>query len=126
MDKYNAALQQAYHKYLRKEISYEEADVVKVCLFFAEVGFLDPSLEEIRDFRAVYKQTYRENRRATSGSVETLARLMAVGSLSSRMARLRIKQLRLKPSEYAISSTTFLPLKKQDVANLIVTYFKSL
>jgi FMN phosphatase YigB (HAD superfamily) len=77
--RYNAALQRAYDKYLCKEITYEEADVMKVQLFFTELGLPEPSPEEAREFRAIYKPAYRGNRRAIPGSVETLVRLREHG-----------------------------------------------
>ncbi|RYP79880.1 hypothetical protein DL769_002713 [Monosporascus sp. CRB-8-3] len=77
--RYNAALQQAYSQYLYKEITYEEADVMKVQLFFTGLGLPSPTPEEGRDFRATYKPAYRENQRATSGSIETLIRLRENG-----------------------------------------------
>lgn len=76
--RYNAALQRAY-KYLCKEITYEEADAMKVQLFFTVLGLPAPSLEEAREFRAIYKPAYSGNRRATPGSVETLVRLREHG-----------------------------------------------
>ena len=51
--RYNAPLQRAYDKYLCKEIAYEEADVMKVQLFFIELGLPEPSPEEAREFRAI-------------------------------------------------------------------------
>ncbi|KAL8714662.1 MAG: hypothetical protein Q9220_001611 [cf. Caloplaca sp. 1 TL-2023] len=77
--KYNAALERAYDKYLRKEIAYEDTNALKVQLFFTELGLLQPSLEQIDEFRAVYKPAYRAKRRATPGSVETLVRLRENG-----------------------------------------------
>ncbi|RYP47036.1 hypothetical protein DL768_006831 [Monosporascus sp. mg162] len=77
--RYNAALQQAYDKCLYKEITYEEADMMKVHLFFTGLGLPKPSPEEVRGFRATYKPAYRENRRATPGSIETLIRLREDG-----------------------------------------------
>lgn len=52
---------------------------MKIHLFFTELGFPEPSLEEVREFHAIYKQIYRENRRATPGSVETPVRLREHG-----------------------------------------------
>ncbi|KAM5349589.1 hypothetical protein ACJ41O_006094 [Fusarium nematophilum] len=75
VDQYNIALQQAYDSYLDKVITYEEADTKKVHLFFASLGLSEPTLDEVKEFRTAYKAVYRENRRATPGSVETLARL---------------------------------------------------
>jgi HAD superfamily hydrolase (TIGR01549 family) len=77
--KYNAALQRAYDKYLGKEITYEETEAMKVQLFFTDLGLPGPSAEEAREFRATYQPEYRENRRATPGSIETLVRLREHG-----------------------------------------------
>lgn len=77
--RYNAALQRAYDKYLRKEITYEETDVMKVQMFFADLGLQEPSPDEVREFRATYKPAYRASRRATPGSIETLVRLRQHG-----------------------------------------------
>ncbi|RYO85440.1 hypothetical protein DL764_009176 [Monosporascus ibericus] len=43
--RYNAALQEAYDKYLYKEITYEEADVMKVQLFFTRLALPKPTPE---------------------------------------------------------------------------------
>ncbi|KAL6701667.1 HAD-like domain-containing protein [Trichoderma pleuroticola] len=75
VDKYNLALQQAYDAYLDKVITYEEADVQKIHLFFLSLGLPEPSLDEVQNFRNTYKAVYRKNRRATPGSIEALARL---------------------------------------------------
>lgn len=75
----NIALQQAYDSYLDKVITYEEADIQKIHLFFAALGLSEPSLEEVKEFRAAYKAVYRENRRATPGSIEALTRLREHG-----------------------------------------------
>lgn len=77
--KYNAALQEAYDSYLDKAITYEEADLIKVRLFFAQVGLPEPTAQDVARFRAVYKPAYRAHRRATPGSVEALARLRGRG-----------------------------------------------
>ncbi|KAK8128958.1 hypothetical protein PG984_010066 [Apiospora sp. TS-2023a] len=79
--KYDAALQRAYDSYIRKEISYEQADENKVKEFFAAVGLAEPGLTEIKEFRAIYKRAYREALRATPGSIETLSRLRERGYL---------------------------------------------
>lgn len=79
VETYNTALQTAYDKYLLKEITYKEADSMKVHLFFAALDLPEPSLEEIKEFRAVYQHTYRANRQATPGSLETLTRLHEQG-----------------------------------------------
>ncbi|KAK8091026.1 haloacid dehalogenase- type II [Apiospora phragmitis] len=77
--KYNAALQSVYDTYLGEEITYEQADLKKVQTFFTDLGLAEPSLEQVKGFRAVYKPAYREARSATPGSVETLSRLRANG-----------------------------------------------
>ncbi|KAH6954710.1 HAD-like domain-containing protein [Fusarium avenaceum] len=79
IDKYNIALQQAYDDYLNKVVTYEEADARKIHLFFAALDLPEPSLDEVREFRDAYKAVYRANRRATPGSIETLARLREHG-----------------------------------------------
>jgi putative hydrolase of the HAD superfamily len=79
IERYNGALQEAYDKYLRKEITYDEADSMKVQIFYKGLGLRQPNLEEMKEFRAVYKDAYRKNRRATPGSVETLVRLRESG-----------------------------------------------
>lgn len=79
INQYNIALQQAYDNYLDKIITYKEADIQKIRLFFAALGLSEPSLKEVKEFRARYKAAYRENRRAKRGSIETLARLRERG-----------------------------------------------
>ncbi|KAF9873008.1 had-superfamily subfamily variant 1 [Colletotrichum karsti] len=79
ISKYNASLQKAYDEYLSKEISYEEADLKKVRLFFGEIGLPEPDHEQIIEFRNIYKPAYRGSRRATPGSVEILVRLREQG-----------------------------------------------
>ncbi|KKO97386.1 hypothetical protein THAR02_10513 [Trichoderma harzianum] len=79
IDKYNIALQQAYDAYLDKVITYEEADVRKLHLFFSSLDLPEPSLDEVQKFRDTDKAVYRKNRRATSGSIEALARLREHG-----------------------------------------------
>jgi putative hydrolase of the HAD superfamily len=76
---YNGALQQAYDKYLSKEITYEETNALNVQLFFAALGIPEPSLEDITRFRKSYQPAYRSNRRATPGAVEALVRLREAG-----------------------------------------------
>lgn len=76
---YDRCLQNAYNQYLKKEITYEEKDIKKVRLFFGELGMPEPSLEDIENFKQTYQAAYRENRQATSGSVETLIRLRELG-----------------------------------------------
>ncbi|KAK6198983.1 hypothetical protein LQW54_010257 [Pestalotiopsis sp. IQ-011] len=65
--KYNAALEQAYDGYLDKAVTYEEADLIKVRLFFAKVGLPEPTAQDVARFRAAYKPAYRAHRRATPG-----------------------------------------------------------
>ncbi|KAL6801467.1 HAD-like domain-containing protein [Trichoderma sp. SZMC 28013] len=79
IDKYNLALQRAYYAYLDKVITYEEADVQKIHLFFSSLGLPEPSLDEVQKFRDMYKAVYRKNRRATPGSIEALVRLREHG-----------------------------------------------
>ncbi|KAH7234525.1 HAD-like domain-containing protein [Fusarium solani] len=79
IDKYNTALQQAYNDYLNKVITYEEADTRKIRLFFTAIGLPEPSLDEVKAFRAGYKAVYRASRRATPGSFETLLGLRKHG-----------------------------------------------
>ncbi|UPK95832.1 hypothetical protein LCI18_006767 [Fusarium solani-melongenae] len=79
IDKYIAALQQAYDDYMNKVISYDEADTRKIHLFFTAIGLPEPSLDEAKSFRAGYKAIYRTTRRATPGSIETLLRLRKNG-----------------------------------------------
>ncbi|KAH7134169.1 HAD-like domain-containing protein [Dactylonectria macrodidyma] len=82
INQYNMALQQAYDEYLDKVITYEEVDIRKIQLFFAAIGLPEPSLDEVYEFRAAYKAVYRENRRATPGSIEALiAKAEAIGIL---------------------------------------------
>ncbi len=76
---YSAALQHAYDKYLRKEITYEETQGMKVHMFFTALGLQEPTPEEVKEFRATYKPAYRASRRATPGSIETLVRLREHG-----------------------------------------------
>jgi putative hydrolase of the HAD superfamily len=76
---YNSALQQAYDKFLSKEITYEETNALKIQLFFAAVGLAEPSLADITRFREIYQPAYRSNRRATPGAVEALVRLRESG-----------------------------------------------
>jgi putative hydrolase of the HAD superfamily len=79
IDQYNIALQLAYDEYLDKVITYEEADVRKIHLFFSALGLPEPSLDEVQEFRDAYKAVYRANRRATPGSIEALSRLREHG-----------------------------------------------
>ncbi|KAK8081088.1 hypothetical protein PG997_008906 [Apiospora hydei] len=73
--KYDVALQKLYDTYPRNEITYEQADVNKIQTFFTDLGLAKPSLEKVEEFRSVYKPAYREARRATPGSIETLTKL---------------------------------------------------
>ncbi|KAH7305486.1 HAD-like domain-containing protein [Stachybotrys elegans] len=75
IEHYNSALQQAYDAYLARDITYEEADIKKVRLFFTDLGLPEPSMGDIKEFRSIYKPAYQESRRATPGSIETLVRL---------------------------------------------------
>lgn len=59
-----------------KVVTYEEADIRKIYLFFVAIGLPQPSLDEAQEFRDTYKAAYRENRRATPGSIKALARLV--------------------------------------------------
>ena len=52
---------------------------MKVRSFFAGLGLTEPSRDEVKEFRAIYRLAYRENRRATPGSIETLVRLRERG-----------------------------------------------
>ncbi|KAL7929526.1 HAD-like domain-containing protein [Trichoderma chlorosporum] len=79
INQYNLALQQSYDAYLNKVITYEEADIRKIHLFFTSLGLPEPSLDEVQEFRGAYKAVYRENRRATPGSIQVLARLREHG-----------------------------------------------
>lgn len=36
-------------------ITYKEADIQKIRLFFAALGLSEPSLEEVKEFRVGYK-----------------------------------------------------------------------
>ncbi|EMT66480.1 HAD-like domain-containing protein [Fusarium oxysporum II5] len=76
---YNQCLQQAYDGYLEKVITYDETESEKVKLFFQAVHLPEPTAKDIKEFRDTYKPVYRENRRATPGSIETLARLREHG-----------------------------------------------
>ncbi|KAF5972020.1 had-superfamily protein [Fusarium coicis] len=76
---YNQCLQQAYDRYLEKAISSDETESEKVKLFFQAVHLPEPTAKDIKEFRDLYKPVYRENRRATPGSIETLARLREHG-----------------------------------------------
>lgn len=79
IEQYNASHQQAYDAYLDKVITYEEADIRKICLFFASLGLPEPSLDDVQQFRDAYEAVYRANRRTTAGSVEALVRLREHG-----------------------------------------------
>ncbi|KAL8841173.1 MAG: hypothetical protein Q9170_001027 [Blastenia crenularia] len=76
---YNVALQRSYHRYLSKKILFEETHAIKVRSFSTDLGLAEPSLDEVDDFRAVYKPAYRSNRRGTLGSIETLVRRREYG-----------------------------------------------
>jgi putative hydrolase of the HAD superfamily len=110
--RYNSALQRAYDKYLCKEITYEETDIIKIQLFFTQLGLPEPTPEEASEFRAIYKPAYRANRRATTGSIETLIVNMAIVLRSFRTARARINRPKPKRLEFVISSTEFSPPRK--------------
>ncbi|KAK7955732.1 uncharacterized protein PG986_004954 [Apiospora aurea] len=77
--KYEASLQKVYDTYLRNEITYGQTDVKKIQKFFADLGLAEPSLEKVEEFRSVYKPAYREARRTTPGSIETLTKLREHG-----------------------------------------------
>jgi HAD superfamily hydrolase (TIGR01549 family) len=79
INKYNAALQHSYDAYLRKEVTYEEANLIKVRTFFSSLGLPEPSPSEAKNFRTIYKAAYAHHRRANEGSVETLAQLRERG-----------------------------------------------
>ncbi|KAK4064079.1 uncharacterized protein Triagg1_9235 [Trichoderma aggressivum f. europaeum] len=79
INQYNLALQESYDAYLDKVITYEEADIQKIYLFFTSLGLPEPSLDQVQEFRDAYKAVYRENRRATPGTIEALARLREHG-----------------------------------------------
>ncbi|KAF9772832.1 hypothetical protein IL306_009431 [Fusarium sp. DS 682] len=79
VDLYNECLQQAYDRYLEKVITYDETESEKVKLFFQALRLPEPTAQDIKGFRETYKPVYRQNRRATPGSIETLARLRENG-----------------------------------------------
>ncbi|KXH28255.1 hypothetical protein CSIM01_09773 [Colletotrichum simmondsii] len=79
INQYNASLQLAYDEYLRGIITYNEADYRKVRLFFQGLGLDAPDDAGISEFRGVYRPAYRDSRRATPGSIETLVRLRSEG-----------------------------------------------
>ncbi|KAF5264470.1 hypothetical protein FOXYS1_4756 [Fusarium oxysporum] len=79
IDHYNHCLPQAYDRYLEKAITYDETESEKVKLFFQAVHLPEPTAKDVKEFRDTYKPVYRENRRATPGSIETLARLREHG-----------------------------------------------
>lgn len=79
ISKYNAALQSTYDAYLRGDIAHDQLNEKKVMAFFHDVGFPSPTLEKVREFRDVYRPAYRETRRATPGSLQTLCRLRENG-----------------------------------------------
>ena len=76
---YNDALQEAYDRYLVKEITYEEKDLEKVKLFFQKLNLAVPDDSVIHEFLELYETAYQEDRRATPGSIETLVRLREHG-----------------------------------------------
>lgn len=75
IDTYNSALQTAYDRYLKKEISYEEKDNEKVRLFFQNLSLPIPRRDGIDAFLSLYDKIYFSDRRATPGAIETLVRL---------------------------------------------------
>ncbi|MFT7184182.1 MAG: HAD superfamily hydrolase (TIGR01549 family) [Oceanicoccus sp.] len=79
IDLYNEALQEAYDRYLGKEITYAEKDLEKVRLFFQKLNLPTPDEAKIHEFLELYETSYQEDRRATPGSVETLVRLKEHG-----------------------------------------------
>jgi HAD superfamily hydrolase (TIGR01549 family) len=76
---YHRCLEEAYNSYLRKVITYAEKDIQKIKSFFTELELPEPSVEEIGRFRQKYREAYQANRRATTGSIETLIRLKEAG-----------------------------------------------
>ncbi|KAF5989340.1 had-superfamily protein [Fusarium bulbicola] len=76
---YSQCLQRAYDRYLDKVITHDETESEKVKLFFQAIHLPEPTAKDIKEFRDTYKPVYRENRRATPGSIETLARLREHG-----------------------------------------------
>jgi putative hydrolase of the HAD superfamily len=122
---YNTALQQAYDEYLDKKITYAETEAKKIQLFFNRYGLPQPSAHEVQEFRAIYKPVYRENRRATPGSIETLAHCVntAIVLLSLRMGRLKTNRLKQKLLECATLSIASSPRRKLGTANPTLAYF---
>ncbi|KAM0545763.1 hypothetical protein ACHAPJ_011187 [Fusarium lateritium] len=78
-NKYDYALYHSYNRFLNNTITDEEADIEKVRSFYTLISLPQPSLEEIKEFRATYRAAYRKMRKATEGSIETLTQLRAHG-----------------------------------------------
>ncbi|PVH85282.1 HAD-like protein [Cadophora sp. DSE1049] len=76
---YNASLQTAYSQYLTHQIPFSDTHALKIQLFYSALNLPPPSPEQNLDFREVYKNAYRANRRATEGGLATLKRLREVG-----------------------------------------------
>ena len=62
-----------------REISYQEKDTEKFRLLYAELGLPEPNQDQTQEFKSVYRAAYRASRRATPGSIETLAGLKRAG-----------------------------------------------
>ena len=76
---YNHALEEAYQKYLKGDITYDLKDILKVRIFFKSLGLPEPDDIGVHAFRQAYDTAYMSSRRATSGTIEALTYLKDQG-----------------------------------------------
>lgn len=77
--KYDEILRWHYDAYLRGEIPHDDVDERKTMAFLNAVDFPEPTSWTRVIFRGIYRKAYRDNRRATPGSRETLRFLRGHG-----------------------------------------------
>lgn len=104
IDTYNSALETAYNQYLNKSISHADIDGIKIQSFFEALHLPKPSPSEVVAFRTVYKPAYRESRRATVGSIETLTRLRHHGSRTAIVTNGQTKDQVAKAEAIGVAS----------------------
>lgn len=116
---YDTALDAAYRKYLEREISYEEKDLLKVRIFFRILGIHEPNESEIQEFIKAYGNSYLLHRRATPGSIETLVRLRESGFQLGILTNgqrvdqsIRAQVIGIRQEEITIDDTRVIVIKK--------------
>jgi FMN phosphatase YigB (HAD superfamily) len=106
---------------IRKQITYAEADSVKIRLFFASLKLPFPSEEEMQEFRARYQKAYYVSRRASPGAIETLVRLKKWWYRLTIVTNWQIVDPREKPEAICVAEllNVLLRAKKLVLRNLI-------